>query len=271
MSQRLPSASRSSGTQSLGRAAAILRELATRPRVGWGLTELAARCGLEKATTHRILGGLVRERLVARHPDSQRYLPGPLLFELGLAISAPASLQAAAQESVHRIAGRYGGISALTLASGYDAVCCAHAGQVATRALSFAVGDRRPMVMNSAGVAMLVCLPAAEMRAAISYGMPRAAHLGTDRVRLIRDMIEQSSRLHYGLNQNNTVAGITGVAIALLDAARRPMAAISVSGTDRQFPNSSIATLVKALRIEVETLGKVCAQVGTQDTKALLA
>jgi hypothetical protein len=70
-------------------------------------------------------------------------------------------------------------------------------------------------------------------------------------------MIEQSSWLHCGLNQNHTVEGITGVAVPITDAAQRPVAAISVSGTGRQFPGTAIPALLRSLRTQAETLARL--------------
>ncbi len=244
------------GTQSIERAARILRELGTRSRVGWGLTELAARCELDKGTTHRIVSGLLRERLVARHPKAARYVPGPLLFELSLGLDVHARLRDMGGDIAKRLARRHGGISAVTLASGFDAVCCAHFGKTSVRAFSFAVGDRRPMVMNSAGVAMLIHLQPSTQRAACTYGLDRVRHLGDERLRKIRAMVERSSQLGYGLNQDNTVAGITGVAVAVLDGNRQPVAAVSITGTTEQFPASKISALAEALREEAAVLSQ---------------
>src|SRR5689334_14778147 len=74
-----------SGTQAIERAMVILREIANRGHLGWQLSELAPRCGLSKTTTHRLLTCLVRERMVRQAPGGHLYLPGPMLFELGLA------------------------------------------------------------------------------------------------------------------------------------------------------------------------------------------
>ena len=74
------------GTQSLGRSIRLMRVLATRGEIGWRLSDLAAACGLDKGTAHRILASLVQERLVRQRPGDRRYLPGPLLFELSLAL-----------------------------------------------------------------------------------------------------------------------------------------------------------------------------------------
>ena len=80
---RTMAASRS-GTQSIERAVRVLTEVTARSRFGWRPTDLAARCGLDRGTTHRILACLVRERLVQQRAVDGHYLPGPLLFELAL-------------------------------------------------------------------------------------------------------------------------------------------------------------------------------------------
>ena len=61
---------------------ALLREVASRGSSGWRLTDLAAHCGLDKATAYRMLRCLEEERLVKRRASDRHYLPGPLLFEL---------------------------------------------------------------------------------------------------------------------------------------------------------------------------------------------
>src|SRR3954466_3395768 len=83
------------GTQSIERAVHVLTEVTGRSRFGWRPTDLAARCGLDRGTTHRILACLVRERLVQQREVDGHYVPGPLLFELGLALSAHDALRQA--------------------------------------------------------------------------------------------------------------------------------------------------------------------------------
>src|ERR1700712_568460 len=80
----------SSGTQSIQRAALLLRLLASHHRTGLRLVELYRKAELERPTAHRILHGLVAERLVMQDQASKRYFLGPLLYEIGLA-AAPRS------------------------------------------------------------------------------------------------------------------------------------------------------------------------------------
>ena len=68
--------------QSVRRAAAILRELgAGQPRLG--VTDLAERLGLAKATVYGLLRALEEEALVERDHEAGKYRLGPALLQLG--------------------------------------------------------------------------------------------------------------------------------------------------------------------------------------------
>jgi DNA-binding IclR family transcriptional regulator len=242
------------GTQAIERATRVLRELGMRPNFGLGLTELSVRCDLDKGTTHRILACLVRERLVQQRPLDRRYLPGPLLFELGLGLRTHAELQASARPALGRIAKRFGGIAALTLRSGTDGVYAARAGQVAIRGMSVEVGDRRPLANTSAGVAILIALPPAETRRIMASNLERLAALGPERLRLIRRMIRQSSQRGFGINQDNTVVGVSGFGVAIRDRDGIPFAAVSVAGPAALYPAQVVPDIVANLHDEARAL-----------------
>jgi DNA-binding IclR family transcriptional regulator len=68
--------------QSVRRAAAILRELgADQPRLG--VTELADRLGLAKATVYGLIRALEEDELVERDVETGKYRLGPALLQLG--------------------------------------------------------------------------------------------------------------------------------------------------------------------------------------------
>src|SRR5438128_1564282 len=74
-----------SGTQSIERAALLLRELALRGTAGWSLRDLALHCELDRATVHRMLKCMIDERLVHQRAD-RKYMLGPMVFELGASL-----------------------------------------------------------------------------------------------------------------------------------------------------------------------------------------
>src|SRR5690606_27427081 len=59
-----------SGTQSIQRAARLLRELAARNRQGMRLIDVAHSSGLQRPTVHRMLKCLTAENLVSQDPQS---------------------------------------------------------------------------------------------------------------------------------------------------------------------------------------------------------
>ena len=156
-----------SGTQSVERAIALLREVLARAHFGWQLGDIAARCQLSRSTTHRILAHLVRQGLVVQRPADRHYLPGPCLFELGLALPEYGDLQYVARGRLTALANCSGGVAFLYFRSGDDFVCAVRAGKTETKALTIVPGTRRPLIMSAGGAAILRALPAEEARAII--------------------------------------------------------------------------------------------------------
>lgn len=83
------------GVQSIDRAVAILRCFDARHAV-LGISELARATGLSTSTTHRLLGSMVANRLLAQGSD-KRYRLGPLLVQLGRSGAVASSLREAAR------------------------------------------------------------------------------------------------------------------------------------------------------------------------------
>src|SRR2546423_7670847 len=70
------------GTQSIQRAVAVLRLLATARETGLGLSEIWMHAELTRPTTHRILTVLIAEGIVEQRQGTRRYVIGeqiPLL------------------------------------------------------------------------------------------------------------------------------------------------------------------------------------------------
>jgi acyl-coenzyme A synthetase/AMP-(fatty) acid ligase len=76
------------GTQSLERAVALLREVASRGNRGARLTDLVADSQLSKATVRRLLAALIRENLLDQDESTRRYYLGADTFVLGTIAAA---------------------------------------------------------------------------------------------------------------------------------------------------------------------------------------
>lgn len=148
------------GTQSIGRAFALLRMVATGGDSGLGLSEVAALSGLPRPTAHRILSALVAEGLIEQRARTRRYTLGVEVQFLALSRTARSPLVRFAEPRLQDVAAAIGDTLFLTLRSGLDTICVARRlGPYPIQVLVLNVGDRRPLGVSSAGVAILACLP----------------------------------------------------------------------------------------------------------------
>ena len=237
------------GTQTLERGARLLRELAARGTVGWRLSDLARRCELDKGTAHRLLACYVRERLARQRPGDRRYVPGPLLFELSLALPAYAGFRTAAAKPLAEAATAAGGYAFLCLRSGSDFVCAANAGMASAKALEHEVGLRRPLVVSAGGMAIVVALAPAEASAVIAENMRRVQAAGEVRTKAVERMLRRSQAQGYGVHLGDIVPNVNTFGLAIRDAAGAPFASISLAGRAEDFTPARVPRIVAALEI----------------------
>jgi len=241
-----------SGTQAVERAARLLRELASHGTFGWRASELAAHCGLDRGTTQRLLACLARERLAQQRASDRRYLPGPLLFELGLSVPGLNGLQTIATAGVARAASRLNAVSSFYLRSGDDIVCAARDGSTSIKALTSEIGTRRPAVMSVGGVAVLLGLPN-DLRAAITErGLARAARQGEARLRAIQQMLKDSERAGYAVNAGQVVPGVHAYAVPLRRANGEAFASLAIAGPADTLPLERASAIISVLAEEAQ-------------------
>ncbi len=236
-----------SGTQSLERGLRVLRELAARGTLGWRLSDLAKRCELDKGTTHRIVACYVRERLVRQRAGDRRYVPGPLLFELSLALPAQAAFLEASAAPLARAAKSLDAYAFLCLKSGSDFVCAGNAGVPQTKGLAHEVGLRRPLVVSAGGMAILVALPAGEAAELVAENMKRVQAAGEVRVKAVERMMRRSQAHGYGIHLSDIVPRVNTYGIAIRDRRGTPFASVSVAAAAEDFPQSRLPEILAAL------------------------
>jgi len=247
-----PGTARRAGTQSIERTVDILKTVCQRPTFGWQLADLAARCKLDKSTTHRILGCLVRERLIARGPDGH-YLAGPMLFEFSLGLPRMRQFHEEAEARLTRLAKRTGTVATLYLRSGDETVCAISVGDAATKNF-IVISDRMPLITTAGGLAILLELPPREARAIMRKNLMAVEHLGRERIRRFEAMYRSSKAAGVGIHESHKYTGNVGYALAVPDAAGSPFAALLLSGSTADIPNSRFPEIVGILREEVEYL-----------------
>lgn len=253
--QRPAAAPDRTGTQSLGRGIKLMRMIAARPEFGWRLSDLAAACSQDKATVHRMLACMVEERLVEQRASDRRYLPGPLMYELGLALPDRIRFQRRAEAAVQAFARRMGGIALLLLRSGNEYVCSVRAGTLPLSGLMVHAGTRRPLFTSVGGVAILQALPAGEVHEVLLDNVAQeiVGH-GTGRLEALQKMRERSDRHGFGVNLGDVVPGVHAFAVPVRGSRGDVFAALCLMGTAEGFGEECLETLRDELQTEAAAL-----------------
>ncbi len=236
---RPPQDSQRSGTQAVERTMLILREVANRGHLGWQLSELAARCGLSKTTTHRLLTCLVRERMVRQPPGEHSYLPGPMLFELGLAaLPERGELQYTARNRLAALARQTSAVAFLFFRSADDLVCAVRVGtaRLEAKALAILPGTRKPLMVATGGVAMLLAMPPVEARLTIQRNLENLGDYNPTEVVGMRRVLERSFADGIATSQGDVIPGVNAIGMPLRDKQGAVFAAIALAGPSRRLP-----------------------------------
>ncbi|MCZ4314791.1 helix-turn-helix domain-containing protein [Comamonadaceae bacterium G21597-S1] len=247
------------GTQSIERTIRLIRAAAERGRTGWQLADLARHTELDKSTVHRILGCLVRERVVSQRQDG-RYLPGPLMFELALTMRPYHAFQDLAEQRLSSFARRAQATAAFYLRSGDETVCAASMGGAATQQyMAMSLGSRRPLLASVAGIAILMALPDAEAAAVVARNLDLLGRQRDARTPSYQSMYRASREAGVALHESHHMVAFNGYARAIVDAAGRPFAALSLSGSQEELPTTRRQAIAALLEEEAAALSKEAA------------
>ena len=247
------------GTQTVSRAVALLKAVAARPQQGWRLTDLAAYCEMDKGSAHRMLAGLVQQRMVGLRSADKHYLPGPLIYELSLGLTQIDALKSASAPLLARLAAAAHGAAFLYLRSGEEFVCAARTGLTTLKGMSIEPGTRRPLVVSAGGVAMLLALPMAEQKRVEKINLKQIAPVGAARVSAVQAMLRRSRRHRFGVNLGDVVPGIDAFGVALIDEVGQVVGSFAVAQPAqpaRTVPAARIAAMEALLRGEAQRFGR---------------
>lgn len=244
------------GAQVVARACRLLGLVGERGTSGRGIADLVAASGLKRPTIHRLLSALQAAGFVEQDDVNRLWRLGPEIHMLGTLASPHYSIEALARDCLERIAAETGDSAFLSVRRGGEAVCLIREeGAFPIRTHVLQAGDRLPLGVGSAGIAMLACLPDEQASAMISAsqdnmvrGQPAAAP------GIIRDLVAQARRAGYAVNRGMLLPGSWGIAVAILDKAGLPTAALSVTAIEQRLQPERQVKIGALLKAEADRL-----------------
>ena len=237
INMRFPPATPSSpsdilGAQSIGRAAAVLRQVADANEAG--LTQLVTRTGLSKPTVRRILLALIEAGLVAQDTSTRHYHLGAETYRLGELSRPRYGVHTVAIDSLYRLAQTSGDSALLMLRQGLGALCLErHETPDSQPPRTIMPGDRHPLPFGAAGIAILSALVDRDVdtiidanRAALLRTFPQWDIPGS------RSHISQARSTGWAVCRGLAFPGSVGLSVPVRGPCGEPIAALSIVGSE---------------------------------------
>jgi DNA-binding IclR family transcriptional regulator len=239
------------GAQTLRRGLSILKLLA-RYQIsgGLGVSDIARKLELSKATTVRLTRTLMDEQFVAQNVGTRRYELGPESFAVGLAAEPNYALQRIAAPGLRAVALETGDFVFFSVRHGLEAICLSReSGDLPYPQASLRVGDRHPLGLGAGGLAILAALPKDEAEEVLKLNaaeiVQRYPNMTYDTV---RKMLEQTREQGYAVIPGILAPGFWGIGVPVLRPDGQPVAAVVLNSLASRLSEARQAVIAARLQ-----------------------
>jgi DNA-binding IclR family transcriptional regulator len=242
------------GTQSIQRAIAVLRVLATARGAGLGLAEISMHAELTRPTTHRILCILVAEGIVEQRSGTRRYVVGEQIPLLALSRRTHDPLLDIVRPHLRAAVDEIGDTGFFTRRAGLDTVCVARQlGTYPIQVLAWDVGERRPLGVTTAAIAILSGMQADKVRDVLAKNRSRLSRYGVSTETILRDVATARANGFAGRAKALT-PGTSAVSVMIRSSTGAAHSALTINSISRRISSKRVDEIVDRLRIHAEAI-----------------
>jgi len=254
---------RGAGAQTVLRAATVLRLVG---RLGAArFSDLARESGLPNPTLRRFLVSLIEAELVHHDQENARYRLGSEAYVLGQLAKPEFSFHDLARDSLARLAQLSGDCAFLSALDGLSTVCLhREEGQYPIRAHVLNVGDRHPLGLGAAALAILSLLPAAEVEDILRANAEsiNKAHADLD-MPTLSQLVTDARSAGVALNPGLVFPGSWAIAAAIRAPSGEILGALTIAAIESRMTTERQQELSKPLLDEVRRIEKLLAKFGS--------
>jgi IclR family KDG regulon transcriptional repressor len=250
------------GVQSIGRAFAILEEIA-RNRDGIGLAELSKRVGLHNSTTFHLVRTMVSLGYVRQMKDSKRYRIGRPLFALAANALDEIEMTSLATPVLEDLSRETGESSHFSVRMADDVVVMARTSGPGAFQLSDRVGVVRPAHCTALGKIMLAAMQPEQFEGYVERAELKARTPSTITTadRLQREIAEVR-RTGVAFDDGEFDTELRCVALPVRDFTGQVIGALGISGPVWRLSIETLQRRVRTVRAAAERLSAEFGYVG---------
>ena len=234
--------------QSVVRAGRILKALGSE-QARLGVTELADRLGLAKATVYGLLRTLEAQQFVEQDVETGKYRLGPALLQLGNSFLDNHELRARSLLWAESLATRVREAVHVGVLYGPSVLIVHHVFRPDDSVQILEVGASIPWHASALGKAMVAYLEPARRRELLEGALPRLTGQTATDPAVLGQELGRVARHGYAVEDQEAIVGEAGIAAPLFDHRGMIVGAIALAGpVEHLLPDGPAANAVAAVK-----------------------
>ncbi|HKX65878.1 MAG TPA: IclR family transcriptional regulator [Intrasporangium sp.] len=219
---------------------------------------IARDLALPRSSVYHLLKVLCSRGYVTHYVEERRYGLGSAAYELGSAYQRQAPLARVARAAIRRLADQCGRNAHFATLDGRDVIYVLEERAPGQPTLVTDVGVRLPSHLTASGVAMLAALPPAQVRALYPDRGSFAQRHGTGPASLkeLRTLLARTRAAGHAREDGTVTPDLSSVAVAVVDRADRPLAAVAVTFRSADADADHVSELVARVRTTADDLAR---------------
>ena len=242
-----PATEEAAGCRTLQRGLDLLDALCL---AGWDGLRVADMCralGLQRAPVYRLLQTLLASGYVQRkdryHYTVTSKVAMPTVHAQGHAIAQKL------QPVLERISERLGDAAFAVVREAHISHCVARQlGSHPVQVLPIRIGNRQPLGVGAAGLALLAALPDAEVQQLVAQSTAQLEQYGGMSAERLHLLVRTTRERGWSIVANHATKGVLGVGLAVLSKRNIPVAAVSVASTLERMPKDRQKLVAHTIR-----------------------
>lgn len=253
----------SNGAQTVSRATGVLRLIGKMGEARF--SALARASGLANPTLRRLLVSLIDAGLVQHDKEGALYRLGSEAYVLGQLAKPRFGFHDLARDSLARLADLSGDCAFLSALDGLSTICIhREEGQYPIRTHVLNVGDRHPLGLGAAALAILAALPAGEADRILEANADGICETRADiDISTLSDLVEDARKTGVALNPGLVFPGSWAIAAAIRAPSGEVLGALTIAAIESRMTPDRQKDLSVPLLVEVRRIEKLLSQFGS--------